>query len=172
MATLRKGICYTRPTTRSYTRVSKYKNKGFVKAVPNSKLTRFHMGDKTKKFDNTVELIADTKFNIRHNALESCRIVVNKQLSTKLGTKNYHFRVKSFPHQVMRENKLLSGARADRLQTGMKHSFGKPIGRSAAVKKGSKIFEVSVDKVNLAFVSKLLKSVKTRLPGRVAINVI
>ena len=50
MATLRKGKCYSKPNTRPYTRKSKYKKKGFIKAVPDSKLARFHMGDKLKNF--------------------------------------------------------------------------------------------------------------------------
>ena len=171
MATLRKGKCYTWPTTRAYTRTSKFKNKAFIKGIPNSKLSRFNMGDSKKDFNKTIDLIADAKFYIRHNALESCRIVVNKQLNDKLGAKSYHFIIRSYPHHIMRENKILSGAGSDRLQTGMKHSFGKAIGRSAGVKKGTKIFSVETDENNVNFVTEVLKSVNSRLPGKTLVVV-
>jgi hypothetical protein len=39
MATLRKANAY-RKVTRAYTRKSKYKKKGFIKAAPNHKIVR------------------------------------------------------------------------------------------------------------------------------------
>ena len=44
--------------------------------------------------------------------------------------------IKCFPHHVIRENALAAGAGADRLSTGMKHSFGKTIGTAARVFEG------------------------------------
>jgi large subunit ribosomal protein L10e len=42
--------------------------------------------------------------------------------------KAYHIRINLHPFHVLRINKMLSTAGADRLQTGMRHAFGKPYG--------------------------------------------
>ena len=56
------------------------------------------------------------------------------------------------------------------MQSGMKHSFGKPSGSAAQVKKGTTLFTIKVD-TETDFVKDLLKKMKTRLPGPVAIEV-
>ena len=169
MATLRKAKCY-RNVVRAYTRKSKYKKKGFVKAPPTSKVVKFHMGDTQKKFENTVTVISRDKYQIRNNALESCRVLVNRQLSRKFGPKGYHMCINIYPHHILRENKMLTGAGADRMQSGMKHSFGKAMGSAAQVKKGTTLFTVMVDD-ETEYVSKVMKQVKNRLPGPIMVEV-
>jgi len=168
MATLRKACAY-RNVTRAYTRKSKYKKKGFIKAVPNHKIVRFHMGEPKKEFPVTVKLVAKEKFQIRHNSLESVRILLNKQLQTKLGNKGYHFFINIYPHHILRDNKMLTGAGADRMQTGMQQSFGKVVGSAAQVKEGTAILTVCVDEANLDFARKTLAKAKPRIAGKVAV---
>lgn len=169
MATLRKAKCY-RKVYRAYTRRSKYKKKGFVKSTVASKVVKFHMGDTTKEFKKTVRIVSKDKYQIRHNALESCRIVINKQMIRKFGPKGYHMYINVFPHHILRENKMLTGAGADRMQSGMKHSFGKAMGSAAQVKKGTTLFTVMVDD-ETEYVSKVMKQVKNRLPGPIMVEV-
>ena len=171
MAALRKGHCYKHNTTRPYTRKSKYRKKGFIKSMPSSKLNRFHMGDTKKQFPKTIRLVTKEYFNIRHNALESCRILVNRQLQAALGPKGYHFKVNLYPHHILRENKMLTGAGADRMQSGMKHSFGKPMGLAARAKKGSTVFLVNTNEKDVDTAIKYLKRAGPRLPGRVEIKI-
>jgi len=171
MATLRKACAY-RKVVRAYTRKSKYKRKGFIKAVPVSKIVRFHMGETKKDFPKTVKLVATEKFQIRHNALESCRILVNRQLQNKFGNKGYHFFINIYPHHILRNNKMLSGAGADRMQTGMKQSFGKVEGMAAQVKKGTTIFTAEVLEDGADFAREMLMKTKTRIPGRTTIEII
>ena len=133
MAGIRKGCCIRR-LDKPYTRKSKYKKKGYIRAIPAHKISRFEMGDKTKIYDYKVKLVSTGTLQIRHNALESARMVVNRQLETTLGT-NYFLRLCVYPHHAIRENKMLGGAHADRIQTGMAHSFGKVTGTAAQIKK-------------------------------------
>jgi large subunit ribosomal protein L10e len=167
MASLRKGKCY-REVKRAYTRKSKYKKKGFIKAPIAIKIVKYHMGNPRRTFSKTLKLISTGKYQIRHNALEACRVVMNRGLSRKFGIENYHFHINIFPHHILRENKMLTGAGADRMQSGMKHAFGKAVGSAAQVKKGSTLFTVMVDE-NTEFVQKLLDSTRHRLPGPVKI---
>jgi large subunit ribosomal protein L10e len=52
------------------------------------------------------------------------------------GKEAFHLRVRPHPYHVVRINKMLSCAGADRLQTGMRGAFGKPNGLVARVNIG------------------------------------
>ena len=65
---------------------------------------------------------------------------------------------------------MLTGAGADRMQTGMSQSFGKPMGRAAMVKKGQVLFILGVkDAKHEVIARKLISSVKSRIPCRVSV---
>ena len=81
-------------------------------------------------------------------------------------------RIRPYPHHILRENPLASGAGADRFSTGMKKSFGKPIGQAVRLKKGSILFEVKVDKNNLKLARTALKRAASKLPCSTTIQVI
>ncbi|RUS24848.1 hypothetical protein BC938DRAFT_472993 [Jimgerdemannia flammicorona] len=61
-------------------------------------------------------------------------------------------RVRVHPFHVIRINKMLSCAGADRLQTGMRGAFGKPQGTVARVNIGQIIFSVRSKDTNKAVV--------------------
>ena len=52
------------------------------------------------------------------------------------GKDNFHLRIRVHPYHVLRINKMLTCAGADRLQTGMRGAFGKPNGLLARVAIG------------------------------------
>ena len=54
----------------------------------------------------------------------------------------FHIRIRVHPFHVLRINKMLSCAGADRLQTGMRGAFGKPQGTVARVKIGQPLMSV------------------------------
>ena len=170
MATLRKGKCYTK-VVRPYTRKSKVKAKNYIKSIPTNKIVRYDIGELTKKFKYEVNLISKQNIQIRHNAIESARLVANRRLHTKLGPKNYHFKIMIYPHHILRENKMLSGAHADRLQSGMKHAFGKPVGLAAQVKSGKVVFSTRVDENGLKIAREAIKTTIPRLPGKFTIEI-
>jgi len=163
MARLRK-FCAYRKMERPNTRTSKYRVKNFVRAVPHNTIVRYEMGDPKAKFDTTVNLISKTSLQIRHNAIESARQTANKLLETTLGKNGYFFKILMYPYHILRENPLASGAGADRMSTGMAHSFGKPISLAAQVKAGKIMIEVKVDKKNVALAKQSLKRASYKLP--------
>lgn len=163
MADLRKGRCY-RGIERSYTRKSKFKAKGFIKAIPQSKIVKFNLGDTKKDFPCKIDLISRDDVQIRHNSLESARLIVNRRLMKQLGPKGFNMIIRVYPHHVLRENKMLTGAGADRMQTGMAHSFGKAVGTAAQVKKGGRIMSIFVEDKDHDFALKCLKLAVPRLP--------
>jgi large subunit ribosomal protein L10e len=58
------------------------------------------------------------------------------------GKESFHLRVRAHPYHVVRINKMLSCAGADRLQTGMRGAWGKPNGTVARVNIGQIILSV------------------------------
>ena len=169
MVGLRKGKCYRR-LERPYTRKSKYKKKGYIRAFPPHKISRFEMGDKSKQYDFKIKLVSKGTLQLRHNSLESARIVVNRVLESKLGS-SYYFKINVYPHHGLRENKMLGGAHADRLQTGMAHSFGKVVNTAAQVKRGKELFTAWVFKDGLNFAKEAFKSANPRLSGQFLIEI-
>jgi len=166
---LRKAKCY-RNLTRAYTRISRFKKESFIATVPALKTSKFEFGDKKREFPVIVKLVAKTDHNIRDNALNSIRMVINRTLQRYLGP-NYFFKINVFPHHILRENKMLTGAGADRMQTGMSHAFGKPIGRAARVKKGTTIALAKVEESGIKVVQDAYKKAIPRLPGKYGIEI-
>ena len=160
---LRPAKCYKRHK-RAYTRVSiRRPRKSYVKGVPVPKIHRFEMGNKKKTFPVTLYLVAKQAVNIRSNAMEAARISITKALE-KAGPENYFIKILPFPHQVMRENPLATGAGADRFQSGMKKSFGKPIGKSARIKPGKALFTIYFEKPHMAAAKEALRKATSKFP--------
>ena len=170
MARLRTFTSY-RNLKRPYTRTSKFKAESYIKMTPNVKIARFDTGDSRKTFQYTLNLLSKADLQIRDNALESARQTSNKLLETYLGLGGFHLKVKVYPYHILREHALASGAGADRFSSGMAHSFGKPAGVAARIKKGQAIFQVSVDKQNLGVAKQALERASKKLPCACTIQV-
>jgi large subunit ribosomal protein L10e len=127
------------------------------------KITKFTMGDPTAKFQFQARLIALKKAQVRHNALEAARVAANRLLSRKLG-KEYCLRILPYPHTILRENKMIFGAHADRLQDGMRRAFGKPISTAARVKPNQTIMTVDINADHIEAAKEALKRGAAKLP--------
>ena len=79
--------------------------------------------------------------------------------------------IRVYPHHILRENPLAAGAGADRMSTGMKHSFGKSIGIAAQVRKGQTLFQIQVNKEHLDTAKKALKLAGSKLPCSTSIEI-
>jgi large subunit ribosomal protein L10e len=148
-----------------------YTRKEFVRGFPPPKITKFTMGDTKAKFQYAAKLIALEQAQIRHNSLEAARISSNRILLDKL-VNNYRLDVLPYPHAILRENKMIFGAHADRLQTGMRMSFGKAIGTAARVKANQTIITVGVNAEGVETAKVALKrgSAKLPIPCRVIVS--
>jgi large subunit ribosomal protein L10e len=144
-----KGMAYTR--------------KEYARGSPPSKITKFTMGDAKAKFAYQALLIAKEEAQIRHNALEAARVASNRVLMNKLGN-SYVLKVVPYPHAILRENKMIFGAHADRLQDGMRKAFGKPVGTAARVKPNQTIIAVGVNKDGIETAREALKRGQNKLP--------
>ncbi len=173
MAKLRRACAY-RQLERPYTRRSKFRSKSFIRTTPQSKVVRYDMGNPAKSLDFPIQIFLRSKENlqIRHNAIESARLVCNRVLEGKVGKPNYHLKIRIFPHHILRENPLASGAGADRMSTGMKMSFGKAIGSAAQVRKDQILFQVNTLKDHIQIVKIALKKAQQKFPCTCKIEVV
>jgi large subunit ribosomal protein L10e len=121
------------------------------------------MGDTKTNFPVHAQLISTEEVQIRHNALEAARVASNRVLMNKLGNA-YLMKVVPYPHTILRENKMIFGAHADRLQDGMRKSFGKPVGIAARIKVGQPIIEIGVPENAAEVAKEALQRGQNKLP--------
>ncbi|MCD6476797.1 MAG: 50S ribosomal protein L16 [Candidatus Aenigmarchaeota archaeon] len=172
MASLRPARCYKK-IKRAFTRFSRRRpKKSFVKGVPAPRIHQFVMGDKRADFSITLHLVSKNNAQIRSNALEAARVAATKQFSKYFGDKGFRLQIRPFPHHVLRENALATGAGADRFSQGMRHSYGKPIGQAAQVKTGQIIITAKINDANKIDKAKIgLKRAGMKLPLKWSIQV-
>ena len=105
-------------------------------------------------------MISEEYEQLSSEALEAGRICANKYITKMSGKDSFHLRVRVHPFHVIRINKMLSCAGADRLQTGMRGAFGKPTGTVARANIGQIIFSVRSKESNRAVVIEALRRAK------------
>jgi large subunit ribosomal protein L10e len=160
---LRPARCY-RELKRAYTRVSKrVLSKNYIKAAPqHHRIQRFILGDVKADYEKVAYIIAVEKVNIRDRALEACRQKIVKALNPIRGKFCLILRV--YPHHILRENKMATGAGADRISQGMSHAFGKPIGRAARIKRPTVLYEIRYNGNAEDLIKKAFNKIKPKLP--------
>ena len=173
MAKLRPARCCREPKKRAYTRKSKYQKKSYVKGIPGSKIVLFDMGNKSgcDKYEYRVSLISQELKQIRHNSIESARMACVRRLNRLLGANNYYFKIKVFPHSIIREKPIAAGAGADRYSSGMKLSFGKATSTAAIVKPGQEIMYVGVNKQGAEKAKEALKKASDKIGCKFKIEI-
>lgn len=160
-----RGKNYRHPTGMPYTR------REFVGGVPHPKIAKFSLGNPNGDYDVELQLISCANVQVRHNALEAARIAANKKIQ-EIGESNYYLLVKKYPHVILRENKMIATAGADRLQEGMRRAFGKPIGLAARVKIDDIIMLIRVKSSNINKAKEALEVASSKLPMKTKINVV
>ncbi|XP_076365738.1 ribosomal protein L10 [Tachypleus tridentatus] len=152
-----------------YCKNKPYPKSRFCRGVPDPKIRIFDLGRKKAKVDEfplCVHLVSYEFEQLSSEALEAARICANKYLVKTCGKDAFHMRVRCHPFHVLRINKMLSCAGADRLQTGMRGAFGKPQGTVARVNIGQIIFSVRAKEQHKENVIESLRRAKFKFPGR------
>jgi large subunit ribosomal protein L10e len=140
-----------------------YTRREYVKGFPPPKIVKFTMGDTKGTWDYEARLISNQRKQIRHSALEATRVATNRVLMDKL-INDYYMQVLPFPHVILRENKMIFGAHADRLQQGMRRSFGRTIGTAARIEPGQTLIIVRVKAAAMETAKESLKRGLAKLP--------
>merc|ERR1712232_628459 len=156
-------------------RCSRYcKNKPFPKSrycrgVPDPKIRIYDMGNKSASVDSfplCVHLCSMEKEQLGSEALEAGRICANRHMVMNGGKEAFHMRVRVHPYHVIRINKMLTCAGADRLQTGMRGAWGKPHGTVARVKIGQILCSIRCREAVAKHALEALRRAKYKIAGR------
>ena len=159
---LKKG-CFMHARNYRPVRGQAYTRKKFAKGFPPPKIVKFTMGNTKGTFEVEAKLVALKRAQIRHSALEAARIATNRLLMDKL-VNEYLMQIRPYPHIILRENKMIFGAHADRLQQGMRRSFGKAIGTAARVEPEQTLIAVKVKATAVDTAKESLKRGSAKLP--------
>ncbi len=147
-----------------------YARREYIAGVPQPKIAKF-TGGRPSNYEYKVMLISDdTRAQVRHNALEAARVAANKVMQ-RVGESSFFSILKVYPHVVLRENKMIAAAGADRLQEGMRRAFGKPIGLAARIDNGQVIMEIHVNAQNVNTAKEALDIASSKLPIKTKIVV-
>ena len=152
-----------------YCKNKPYLKSRYLRGVPDAKIKFFEGGKKNAHFDEfpyCAHLVSGEKEQISSEALEAGRIVINKYLQVNVGKEAFHLRVRAHPYHIVRINKMLSCAGADRLQTGMRHAYGKPQGVVARCNIGQILFSVRARANCGPHVIEALRRCKFKFPGQ------
>jgi large subunit ribosomal protein L10e len=152
-----------------YIKNKPYPKSRFCRGVPDPKIRIYDLGRKRAECDEfpcTVHLMSNERENLSAEALEAARICANKYLVKTCGKDAFHMRVRPHPFHVLRINKMLSCAGADRLQTGMRGAFGKPLGLCARVSIGDFLLSVRLKDQHQPNAIEALRRAKFKFPGR------
>ena len=151
----RPGHCYRQADRPPFVR------KRYIHRQPASRIVSFDMGEAGGDFPVEVSLYGLERCQIRHQALEAARIASNRHMTRKVGRKNYHLRIRVKPYHYLRENKMISGAGADRVQDGMRRAFGKVIGIAARVRPNQPLITI---RTNPTFIKEAMVALKKAAP--------
>src|SRR5919109_5285515 len=125
-----------------------YVRREYISGKPQIKIARFSSGQARNDYDYKVQMLVTENIQIRHNSLESARLAANKTMA-KAGDLSFFSMLKVYPHVILRENKMIATAGADRLQEGMRRAFGKSTGLAARITPGQVIYEAYVTDANV-----------------------
>jgi len=165
MAKIRSAKTCRTANSQAWARYSRRKpKKNYIKALPHTSLLVFKMGKENPEYDTKLLLVPEHDVQLRSNALEAARQVANKYLEANI-LDNYFFRVLVFPHNVIREHKMASGAGADRISKGMSLAFGTPVSVAARLKKGQPIFMLEGKSSNKNHLLEAFRRASRKLSG-------
>merc|ERR1712042_161438 len=157
-----------------YCKNKPYPKSRFCRGVPDPKIRIFDLGKKktgVDEFPKCVNLVSDEYEQLSAEALEAARICANKYMTKIAGKDAFHIRVRIHSFHVVRINKMLPCAGADRLQTGMRGAFGKPQGLVARVNIGQPLMSVRARDSSKEAVIEALRRANFKYPGRQKIYV-
>ena len=152
-----------------YQKNKPYPKSRFNRGVPDPKI-RFYDGGKKKAnwdvYPSCIHLVSKEKEQLTSEALEAARIAANKFMVTKTGREGFHIRIRVHPWHVVRINKMLSCAGADRLQTGMRHAYGKALCKAARVNIGTILISIRTKVEYTPIAQEALRRAKFKFAGR------
>lgn len=152
--------------------VRAYTRKDYIRKIPGSRIVQYDMGNLSAEFPLKVSLEVKEPTQLSHNSLEAARIASNRYMQRRSGRMGYHLKIRVYPHHIVRENPMATGAGADRVQDGMRKAFGKPVSSVALVKANQKVLTIKTNKRNFKDAKEALRraAMKFPVPCRIVVD--
>jgi large subunit ribosomal protein L10e len=148
-----------------------YTRTEYMGGIPVCRVTQFDTGNLKTHFPLSLSLSGEEAAQVRDTALEAARVSAVRVLE-KAAPNQYHVKVRRYPHQILREHKMAMGAGADRISSGMRGAFGKPVWHAVRAQIGAELLTVSTTEEHLAAAKEALRkaSHKIGIPTRVIVR--
>jgi large subunit ribosomal protein L10e len=155
----------TRKPARMYRKIEGqiYTRREYMGGVPALRITQFDTGNLRTPFPLALSLGMEEAAQVRDTALEAARISAVRVLE-KAAPNEYRLKLRRFPHQILREHKMATGAGADRISDGMRRAFGKPVGHAVRAEIGSEIITIYTTHAHLDAAKEALRKASHKLP--------
>jgi large subunit ribosomal protein L10e len=155
----------TRKPARMYREIEGqvYTRREYMGGVPTCRVTQFDTGNLRTQFPWSLSLGAEEAAQVRDIALEAARVKAVRILE-RSAPNEFHLKVRKFPHQILREHKMATGAGADRISDGMRRAFGKPVGHAVRAAIGTELLTVYTTESHVELAKEALKKASHKLP--------
>jgi large subunit ribosomal protein L10e len=155
----------TRKPARMYRKIEGqvYTRREYMGGVPACRITQFDTGNLHREFPWELSLGMDEAGQVRDIALEAARVSAVRVLE-KAAPNEFHLKMRRFPHQILREHKMATGAGADRISDGMRRAFGKPVGHAVRAGIGSQLLTIYTTEAHLGDAKEALRKASHKLP--------
>ena len=140
-----------------------YTRQEYMGGIPTCRVTQFDTGNLKEHFPLRFTLEGEEAAQVRDVALEAARVSAVRVLE-KHAPNAYHLKVRKFPHQILREHKMAMGAGADRISSGMRGAFGKPVGHAVRAQIGAQLLSVYTTEAHSEHAKEALRKAAHKLP--------
>jgi large subunit ribosomal protein L10e len=141
-----------------------YTRTEYMGGIPVCRVTQFDTGNLREHFPLRLSLAGEEAAQVRDTSLEAARVSAVRVLE-KTAPNQYHLKVRKYPHQILREHKMAMGAGADRISSGMRGAFGKPVWHAVRAQIGAELITVSTTEEHLADAKEALRKASHKIGG-------
>lgn len=135
----------------------------YMGGIPQCRITQFDTGNLKTEFTLQLSLGVEEAAQVRDVALEAARVSAVRVLEAA-APNGYRVKVRRYPHQILREHKMATGAGADRISDGMRRAFGKPVGHAVRAQIGAMLLTIYTSPEHLADAKEALRKASHKLP--------
>ncbi len=155
----------TRKPARMYRKIEGqvYTRREYMGGVPACRITQFDIGNLKESFPVQLSLGMEEAGQVRDIALEAARISAVRVLE-RTAPNQFHLKMRRYPHAILREHKMATGAGADRISDGMRRAFGKPVGHAVRAGIGTEILTIYTTEAHVADAKEALRKASHKLP--------
>jgi large subunit ribosomal protein L10e len=148
-----------------------YTRTEYMGGIPHCRITQFDTGNVHQRYKHEFTMVTEEAGHVQDKALEAARVTIVRVMD-KAASNNFHLKVRRYPHAILREHKMATGAGADRISDGMRGAFGKPVGHAVRAQIGEPLITLACRSENVNDAKEALRKASCKLPMPMRIQVL